>query len=326
MDSKIAHHSFSATVKEEIASLSFTPTEQKALLSSFVKSNGMFRLSGGKEMLDLSSESSKVASLLYRIIGSLYGIQCHFAYTRGMGSRKAMRYHCLAPSADTILQDIEVDFFNSKIPLGVVNTPEEVKAYLCGAFLSAGYVSDPKNKNYHLEFSLSDSSYATWLSHLIRKIEAGRFESKTIKRRNQSVVYFKRSDKISEFLAYLGAIDSCYEFESIRVDRDFANIGNRLINLQKANTTKKTSASTKQIDEILFLKENDLIETMSNPKISYLCEMRLGNPDASMEKLAEILSEEMGMSISKSNVNHLFRAIHELYLKHKQGEGNEEAS
>ena len=36
-----------------------------------------------------------------------------------------------------------------------------------------------------------------------------------------------------------------------------------------------------------------------------------------MSDLADKLSEELGIKVSKSNVNHLFRDIHDLYVKLK---------
>ena len=309
--------SFSFSVKEELASLDYSKEEGRALLSGFIKSNGSFRLSNGKETLDLSTESSKVAMLLYKLVAMIYGIQGHFAYTRGVGSRKAIRYHCLIPSCDVVLKDVEVDFFNSKVPSFVSENKDSSAAYLQGVFLAVGYVSDPRNKNYHLEFPFSDKSYATWISHLINKAVDGNFESKIVERRKQSVVYIKRSEKISEFLAYLQASNSCLDFENARVDRDFANIGNRLRNLDGANQRKKEAASETQLREILFLKERGVLQSVRNIKTILLCDLRIANPDASMESLAEMLSEEMGMSISKSNINHLFRSIHELYLLEK---------
>ena len=39
------------------------------------------------------------------------------------------------------------------------------------------------------------------------------------------------------------------------------------------------------------------------------------NKEASMIELAEMLSEELGTSITKSNVNHMFRSLHDLYIK-----------
>ena len=314
MDS-INPQSFCSSVKEEIASLSFSKEESRSLLSGFTKCNGSFRISGGKETLDLSTESSKIAAMLYKIILGLYSIQCHFGYTRGMGSRKAMRYHVYVPSCQVVLDDIQVDFLKSKIPSSLVKNEKLMVAYLQGAFLASGYVSDARNKNYHLEFSLSDKTYALWLSHLINKALDGNFDSKIVERRKKSVVYFKKGEKISEFLVYLRAQQSCLEFESIRVDRDFANIGNRLRNLDGANTRKKEEAAKTQLAEIEYLLSSSAFSQIQNPKIPILCELRRQNPEASMEMLAELLSEEIGMSVSKSNINHLFRTIHELYKK-----------
>ncbi len=314
MDS-INPQSFCSSVKEEIASLSLSKEEARSLLSGFTKCNGSFRISGGKETLDLSTESSKIAAMLYKIILGLYSIQCHFGYTRGMGSRKAMRYHVYVPSCQMVLDDIQVDFLRSKIPSSLVKNEKLMVAYLQGAFLASGYVSDARNKNYHLEFSLSDKTYALWLSHLINKALDGNFDSKIVERRKKSVVYFKKGEKISEFLVYLRAQQSCLEFESIRVDRDFANIGNRLRNLDGANTRKKEEAAKTQLAEIEYLLSSSALSQIQNPKIPILCELRKQNPEASMEMLAELLSEEIGMSVSKSNINHLFRTIHELYKK-----------
>ena len=311
--------SFCASVKEEIASLSFSKEEARSLLSGFTKCNGSFRISGGKETLDLSTESSKIAAMLYKIILGLYSIQCHFGYTRGMGSRKAMRYHVYVPSCQVVLDDIQVAFAKSVL--------ERHSRCLVGfnlygfrslsfiSWVNLGYVSDARNKNYHLEFSLSDKTYALWLSHLINKALDGNFDSKIVERRKKSVVYFKKGEKISEFLVYLRAQQSCLEFESIRVDRDFANIGNRLRNLDGANTRKKEEAAKTQLAEIEYLLSSSAFSQIQNPKIPILCELRRQNPEASMEMLAELLSEEIGMSVSKSNINHLFRTIHELYKK-----------
>ena len=291
MDS-INPQSFCSSVKEEIASLSFSKEEARSLLSGFTKCNGSFRISGGKETLDLSTESSKIAAMLYKII-----------------------LHVYVPSCQVVLDDIQVDFLKSKIPSSLVKNEKLMVAYLQGAFLASGYVSDARNKNYHLEFSLSDKTYALWLSHLINKALDGNFDSKIVERRKKSVVYFKKGEKISEFLVYLRAQQSCLEFESIRVDRDFANIGNRLRNLDGANTRKKEEAAKTQLAEIEYLLSSSAFSQIQNPKIPILCELRRQNPEASMEMLAELLSEEIGMSVSKSNINHLFRTIHELYKK-----------
>nr|MCR5514183.1 DNA-binding protein WhiA [Bacilli bacterium] len=39
-------------------------------------------------------------------------------------------------------------------------------------------------------------------------------------------------------------------------------------------------------------------------------ELRVKNPDASLDELSKLLSEELNTEISKSNVNHLLRYVH----------------
>jgi DNA-binding protein WhiA len=57
------------------------------------------------------------------------------------------------------------------------------------------------------------------------------------------------------------------------------------------------------------------MSAIANLKLRALMELRLAHPDASLEELAELLSEELASSVSKSNVNHLFRSLHNLYLE-----------
>jgi DNA-binding protein WhiA len=65
------------------------------------------------------------------------------------------------------------------------------------------------------------------------------FNSKIVARRKEWVVYLKRSDEISDFLILIGAKEACLQFENVRVDRDFANVDNRLRNIDTANYGKR---------------------------------------------------------------------------------------
>lgn len=314
--------SFSSQVKREIALLSFSLLGRKAFLAAFIKCNGFLRLSSNGPSLDLSTEFSEVAELLYQSITALFKVPCHFSCVTS-SSKKTMRFHVLVPHPEQILQELEIQDFTSKLPISLVTKEEGISAYLAGAFLACGYVNDPKTSNYHLEFCFNDEVFAGRFSRLINRAHNGNFVSKTAKRRKQTIVYIKKSEKISELLVYMGATQSCLDFENARVDRDFANIGNRLMNLDRANDSKKDNAAAKQIKEIRYLEKVGALEKVENPKITILCELRLQNPDASMGSLADLLSEEMGMTVSKSNINHLFRAIHTLYESSLE-EGSEE--
>ena len=303
--------SFARLVKEESAKAERSASEKKALLSSFVRINGYLRIRGKQEGLELSSENSAIAKCVYQYLHELYGVDVRFAYTRSAGFLKRMVYHVIVDDeAGKILEDLEVDFFNPEKPKNVISSSEEVAAYLTGAFLAGGSVNNPASRSYHLEICVKDEGFAKFLLKIWSKYQPHPFSCKLSKRRNQFVLYLKRGDEISDFLVLMGAKDQCLAFEDVRISRDFSSIGNRLSNLDTANYGRVVLASKRQIDEINYLFEKEGKENISNPKLLALMELRVKNPDASLDELSKLLSEELNTEISKSNVNHLLRYVH----------------
>lgn len=303
--------SFARLVKEESAKAERSASEKKALLSSFVRINGYLRIRGKQEGLELSSENSAIAKCVYQYLHELYGVDVRFAYTRSAGFLKRMVYHVIVDDeAGKILEDLEVDFFNPEKPKNVISSSEEVAAYLTGAFLAGGSVNNPASRSYHLEICVKDEGFAKFLLKIWSKYQPHPFSCKLSKRRNQFVLYLKRGDEISDFLVLMGAKDQCLAFEDVRISRDFSSIGNRLSNLDTANYGRVVLASKRQIEEINYLFEKEGKENISNPKLLALMELRVKNPDASLDELSKLLSEELNTEISKSNVNHLLRYVH----------------
>ena len=303
--------SFARLVKEESAKAERSVSEKKALLSSFVRINGYLRIRGKQEGLELSSENSAIAKCVYQYLHELYGVDVRFAYTRSAGFLKRMVYHVIVDDeAGKILEDLEVDFFNPEKPKNVISSSEEVAAYLTGAFLAGGSVNNPASRSYHLEICVKDEGFAKFLLKIWSKYQPHPFSCKLSKRRNQFVLYLKRGDEISDFLVLMGAKDQCLAFEDVRISRDFSSIGNRLSNLDTANYGRVVLASKRQIEEINYLYEKEGKENISNPKLLALMELRVKNPDASLDELSKLLSEELNTEISKSNVNHLLRYVH----------------
>jgi DNA-binding protein WhiA len=312
--------SFAQGVKEESARAPRSDEAKRSLLSAFIRINGYLRLNGKEKTLELSSESANIAKAIYGYIHSLYGVQARFAYTRSAGFLKRVVYHILVErEAEDILNDVGVDFFAPVFPKNLLVTPEQAAGYLSGAFLAAGSVNDPNSSNYHLEIALSDETYAKALSKEWNKLASHQFDSKIALRRKHYIVYLKRSDQISDFLILLGAKEACLHFENMRVDRDFANIDNRLSNLDTANYGKTAKAAERQIKEIRYFVDLLGYDKIDNPKLKALMKLRLAHEDASLEELAAMLSEELAATISKSNVNHLFRYLDEEYRKAKNG-------
>ena len=307
--------SFAMMAKEEIASHDFPEELQRSLLSGFAKTGGSLRLGEAGEELDLSSESARIAKTLYLLAGKRYGGLPHFAYSRSFGRGKKTRFHVLIPNGNEVLEDLKVDFLTGKINPEVVADDLEARCYLSGAFLASGSVNDPSSSNYHLEIAVSSQSYAKWLSHLINKILDHHFNAKVSSRRNQWIVYMKRSDQISEFLVLIGATEACLKFESVRIDREEVNIENRLDNLDAANMSKTLATGQRQVKQIEYLLAKRGFDAFPSDKSRALMKIRLAHPEASLGELAELLSEELSATVSKSNVNHLFRSLEEIYLQ-----------
>lgn len=311
--------SFAEKVKEESAKAERDDEEKRSLLSAFIRLNGYLSIKEGNKRLDISSESSSIAKAIYQYIHSLYGVNVRFAYTRSAGFLKRIVYHVLLEEeAEDILNDLGIDFFSIENPKNLIVSQNQISAYLSGAFLAKGSLNSPKTSSYHLEFSFSDLNYAKWIQKLLTHFPFHSFNAKIIQRRNHYVVYLKRSDEISDFLILLKAKECCLEFENVRVERDFANVTNRLSNLDTANYGKTLKSSEKQIEEINYFVGKVGWDGIENEKLKTLMKLRLEHPDASLNELAHILSSELNTTISRSNINHLFRHLDEEYKKEKE--------
>ena len=74
--------SFTQTVKDEICSLEYTDAQLLGLLSGFIMTNG--RVDFDNDVISLSTESSKIAKLIYKSINHLFNISPIFTYSKKM--------------------------------------------------------------------------------------------------------------------------------------------------------------------------------------------------------------------------------------------------
>lgn len=310
--------SFTQKVKEELVSLPFSDEHLRAILSSFIKINGSLSLRNGKTCVVLKTENAKIAKFIYHSIDKIYGIVPKFAYSKTMNFKKRLTYSVIVDEGDYIIGDLEINFLDGKISKSMTYNDEMIAGYIAGAFLASGSVNTPKNSNYHLEISLSNENYAKWFLKLLLKYKSTEFEPKLIKRRNNYVVYLKKSQQVVDFLSMMGSTNATLEFENIRIDREFSSIGNRLQNLDSANYSKTTNAASKQIDDIKIIDKALGIDNVQNQKIKELIKIRLVHEDYSLSELASELSNKLNYSVSKSNINHLFRSIHKMAESYKK--------
>ena len=191
---------------------------------------------------------------------------------------------------------------------------EEISAFLRGTFLCNGSINDPSKSKYHLEFLIDNKEYAELINNLLLSIK---FHSKIIKRDKGYMVYIKISEEISDFIKILGATNSLFYYEDIRIYRDHKNMVNRLNNCEQANIEKSMNSSLEQINNINYLKDNDMIDLLDD-KIKTVISYKEKYPETTMNELAYIINMETDINVSKSCINHYFRKIKDLVNKSKK--------
>lgn len=306
---------FSRTVKEEIASGELDSKERiLALLSAYLRINGVITFSNRKTNVIVKSENAKIIKFIYSGLKSYFpDVDINLDYIKK--NRNKTSYELKINDAEGLLDELSVSYMDGKISKEIAYSDESIGGYLAGAFLASGSINSPETSNYHLEISVVSENYAKWLAKLFWKYKKIEMSPKVIARRDKYIVYFKKSDQISNFLIVIGATSSCMEFENQRAYRDFSNNANRLYNLDVANMGRTTRNAERQIKEIKYIDEVLGIHNFHNQKKELLCYYRLENESLSMEDLANMLSDELGKRVTKSNVNHLFRDIHDLYVR-----------
>ncbi len=177
-------------------------------------------------------------------------------------------------------------------------------AFLKGAFLSGGSVTDPI-KGYHMEITTTHKSVAAETEALIR--ETLEFLPKTAKRGGGQVLYIKQSELISDFLTYLGAPVAAMGIMEARLEKELNNKVNRRCNCDDANTSKVVEAAQEQLSAIRILRDRGVV-TKLPMKLQQAIEAREQNPEASLTELAAMMTP----AITKPAMNHRLKKIVEL--------------
>lgn len=174
------------------------------------------------------------------------------------------------------------------------------RTFIRGAFLATGSISDPE-KTYHFEIVAPNEGKAKQLQDIINSFD---MDAKIVKRKKYYVVYIKEGSQIVDILNIMEAHVSLMNLENVRILKEMRNSINRQVNCEAANINKTVKAATKQIDDILYIKEKvgfgDLAEGLEE-----IATLRIQYPEASLKELGEMLSTPIG----KSGVNHRLRKL-----------------
>lgn len=173
-------------------------------------------------------------------------------------------------------------------------------AFMRGAFLAGGSISDPE-KRCHLELVTDHKSVAGETVSLL--LEMG-FNPRTTTRAGHSVLYFKQSEAAEDFFTTIGASGAALELMNAKVEKDMRNAINRRVNCDSANADKIVSAAQSQLDRIRMLDAEIGIENLPRD-LSELALLRVANPEASLADLAALSDPP----VTKSCINHRLRKL-----------------
>ena len=294
---------FTTRLKEEISKLSNNEIESRSIIDAFIRYNSVIN-----DNITITLENASVARFIYKIIKEIFGISPKIII------RVQKRFHIkqiyiieINEKVDYIKKILDLD--NSPI----LDNDEEKIAYLKGAFLGIGNVSNPSTSGYHLEFICDKEKDSNYIKELLNYFK---LNAKVIKRGKKYISYIKMSESISDLIKMFKATNSLFEFEDTRIYRDHKNMVNRLNNCEIANQEKTIKSGLQQLDDIKYLEDNDLL-SLVDEKMNIVIEYRRKYPDVSFQELADIISLETDYKIGKSGINHQFRALKKLRENHE---------
>ncbi|WP_312354081.1 DNA-binding protein WhiA [Aminipila sp.] len=311
--------SFSVDTKNELARLE---QDKKccmlAEIAGFVRMCGSIRLAGGgKFTIIISTENPAVARHFKKMIKDYFDVDANLEIGQGTTLKKGHIYLLtIGPEerSEQILRETGIlmvregmNFISDGIYEGLIKTKCCRKSYLRGVFLGAGTISDPE-KGYHIEFVCSTQTLSNDVKKLINSFVG--LHAKQVQRKKSYVVYVKESEQIVDILNILKAHGQLLKFEDTRILKEMRNKTNRINNCDNAHLDKTLNASQKQLEAIRWIDKKRGLDFL-NDKLKEVALLRLDNPDATLQELADMMEPPL----KKSGINHRLKKIEEIAEK-----------
>ena len=311
--------SFSGEVKEELSrQISEARHCQIAEQAAILGLCGQIREeSQGQYSIKLQTENVYVARKYFTLLRKTFNIEAELAvrqnqrentYTISVNDpeqvRRILQVSRLMPgeSKDTFIHSALVQRRCCK------------RAFLRGAFMSSGSISDP-NKFYHFEVVCPSLEKAEQVREIIGCFE---MEARIVSRKNHFVVYVKEGAQIVELLGIMGANVSVMNLENVRILKEMRGSVNRKVNCETANINKTVNAAVKQMEDIRFIQEKIGFSALPEG-LEQIAKLRLEFPEATLAELGAMLSPAVG----KSGVNHRLRKLKSIAEELKREQGGE---
>ena len=207
-------------------------------------------LGGGRFTVTYQVEHAGVARRLFRMLkeGLHLSPRLHVVEHARLGGRRTCVLTVGAGDAPRLLETLDMMkteedgkmTLRRTVPHPQLSKPCCRKAYLRGAFLGSGSMTNPE-KGYHLEWNCADEA----LGESLRKcLDRSGIAWHSQLRRGQQVVYLKSGQSLVDVLAMMGAGHAVMDMENVRITRHIRGDANRAANCDIHNTEKSMSAKT----------------------------------------------------------------------------------
>lgn len=300
--------SFAQNVKKELVNLEINDAAISEL-AAIIKINGSFVFSSQSPKIIVNTENPSIARRVFSLVKHFFNQTCQISIIKNSNFAKKKYRLSLSSNVFDIMEQLDISFTENKKyeEFTLIKDLNYKKAFLRGAFLASGSINNPQTAKYHFEIKDSDFEHAEILNEILNSLN---LNSKIIERKETFVVYIKEAEKITEVLALMGADNALIFYENIRMTRDMRNKANRIENFEQANYEKSFNAAQKQLMNIELIEETVGLQILDE-KHQTLCRYRKMFPEYSLNELADIMSEELDTSYTKSKLNHWFRKINE---------------
>lgn len=306
--------SFSSEIKDEVAKIKVE--DYKIILSELAGITpmcGILNFKNNKISMEYITENAPVARRIFTFLRRSFGFDVEVKNVRSTQLKKNVFiiYISQDESCRLLLDELKYIkgasvFMINYAPTDLIKTSNEKKAYIRGAFMGSGSITDPK-KGYHLEFVSENESNVYFLRDTINEFG---LKSKVIMRKEKYIIYIKDSEQISDFLSLIGAYNSVLNYENVRVIKEMRNNVNRIVNCETANLNKTVKSSYDQVEDIKLIEREIGIENLDED-LKAIAKIRLENRSMSLNDIANSLEPKL----SKSTVNYRFKKLRRIANK-----------
>lgn len=188
--------------------------------------------------------------------------------------------------------------FNAEIAYKLFKCDNCKRAFLSGAFLSGGVISNPE-KEYRLELISKSEEIACLAYRILYDFSLN--PKMTIKNKKVSV-YLKTSESIEDLLTLMGAVKASLNMMNMKIIKEVKNNTNRKTNFETANLKKAADSSAKHIKAIEKIEQAGKFSALSDD-LQNIAAARKENIGMSLNELGEMFG------LSRSGIYHKLKKI-----------------